>query len=84
MLGLQIYCDMLMDHIPRCPCYWYIIQLHDRIVHVLEEFVLEAGLLRAWTCGWRSAAFGRELLEIAMGMWFGYTSWLRTVILLLM
>jgi hypothetical protein len=34
---------MLMDHIPRCPCSWYVIQLHDRIVHVLEEFMLEAG-----------------------------------------
>jgi hypothetical protein len=34
---------MLKDHIPRCPCSWYIIQLHDRIVHVLEEFMLEAG-----------------------------------------
>jgi hypothetical protein len=34
---------LLMDHIPRCPCSWYVIQLHDRIVHVLEEFMLEAG-----------------------------------------
>jgi hypothetical protein len=33
----------LMDHIPRCPCSWYVIQLHDRIVHVLGEFMLEAG-----------------------------------------
>jgi hypothetical protein len=34
---------MLMDHIPRCPCSSYVIQLHDRIVHVLEELMLEAG-----------------------------------------
>jgi hypothetical protein len=34
---------MLMDHIPRCPCSWYDIQLHDQIVHVLKEFMLEAG-----------------------------------------
>jgi hypothetical protein len=34
---------MLMDHIPRCPCSWYVIQLHGRIIHVLEEFMLEAG-----------------------------------------
>jgi hypothetical protein len=34
---------MLMDHIPRCPCSWYVIQLHDRIVHVLEGFMFEAG-----------------------------------------
>jgi hypothetical protein len=33
--------DMLMDHIPRCPCSWYIVQLHDRIVHVLEEFMCD-------------------------------------------
>jgi hypothetical protein len=33
---------MLMDHIPRCPCSWYVIQIFDRIVHVHEEFMLEA------------------------------------------
>jgi hypothetical protein len=33
---------MLVDHIARCPCSCYVIQLHDRIVHVLEEFMLEA------------------------------------------
>jgi hypothetical protein len=32
-----------MEHIPRCPCSWYGIQLHDRIVHVLGEFMLEEG-----------------------------------------
>jgi hypothetical protein len=31
---------ILMDHIPRCPCSWYVIQLHDQIVHVLEKFML--------------------------------------------
>jgi hypothetical protein len=25
------------------PCSWFVIQLHDRVVLVLEEFVLEAG-----------------------------------------
>jgi hypothetical protein len=34
---------MFMDHIPRCPCSWYVIQLHHRIVRVLVEFKLEAG-----------------------------------------
>jgi hypothetical protein len=34
---------MFMDHIPRCPCSWFVIQLRDRIAHVLEEFMLEAG-----------------------------------------
>jgi hypothetical protein len=33
---------MSMDRIPRCPCSWYVIHLHDRNVHVLEEFMLEA------------------------------------------
>jgi hypothetical protein len=35
--------DMLVDHIPQCPCSLYVIYLHDRIVHVLEVFMLEAG-----------------------------------------
>jgi CheY-like chemotaxis protein len=43
MSGERSSVAMLMDHIPRYPCSWYIIQLHDRIVHVLEEFMLEAG-----------------------------------------
>jgi hypothetical protein len=34
---------MCMDHIRWCPCSWYEIQLYDRIVHVLEEFMLETG-----------------------------------------
>jgi hypothetical protein len=65
---------LLMDHIPRCPCSWYVIQLHDRIVHVLEEFMLEAGATkgRDLRLGVRpSAVLGRELLEIARRMWFG-------------
>jgi hypothetical protein len=32
-----------MDHISQCPCSWYAIQLHDRVVHVLEKFMLSAG-----------------------------------------
>jgi hypothetical protein len=43
MSGERSTTAMLMDHIPRCPCSWYIIQLHDHIVHMLEEFMLEAG-----------------------------------------
>jgi hypothetical protein len=36
---------MLMDHIPPVPVLfvYYVIQLHDRVVLVLEEFVIEAG-----------------------------------------
>jgi hypothetical protein len=45
---------MLMDHIPRCPCSWYVIHVHNRIDHVLQEFMLRAG-----------ATKGRELrLEV--------------------
>jgi hypothetical protein len=43
MSGERSTTAILMDHIPWCPCSWYVIQLHDRIVHVLEEFMLEAG-----------------------------------------
>jgi hypothetical protein len=84
--GERSTAPMLTDHIPRCPCSLYVIQLHDRIIHVLEEFMRDAGtgLPRDGTCGWRSAIFGRERIEIVMGTWFGWTSWLRTVILLLM
>jgi hypothetical protein len=71
MSGERSTTAMLMDHIPRCPCSWYVIQLQDRIVHVFEEFMLEAGATKGGTCGWTSAVFGRELLEIALGMCFG-------------
>jgi hypothetical protein len=37
----------------------------------LKSSCLKRGLLRGGTCGWRSAVFDRELLEIARGMWFG-------------
>jgi hypothetical protein len=50
MSGERSTSAMLMDHIPRCPCSWYIIQLHGQIVHVLEEFMLEA-----------AATMGRDL-----------------------
>jgi hypothetical protein len=43
MSGKRSTAAMRLDHIPMCPCSWYVIQLHDRIVHVHEEFMLEAG-----------------------------------------
>jgi hypothetical protein len=43
MSGERTTIAMLVDQIPRCPCSWYVIYLHDRDVHVLEEFMLEAG-----------------------------------------
>jgi hypothetical protein len=53
-------CAMLMDHIPLCPCSWYAIQLHDRVVHVLEEFILEAGATKGRDLRW-------EILRIRSG-----------------
>jgi hypothetical protein len=66
--GERSTATMLMDHIPRCRCSWYFTHLHDRIIHVLKSSCLKRGLLRGGTCGLRSAVFGRELLEIVMGM----------------
>jgi hypothetical protein len=43
MSGERSTAAMLMGHIPMCPCSWYVIQVHGRVVHVLEEFILEAG-----------------------------------------
>jgi hypothetical protein len=34
----------------------------------LKSSCLKWGLVRGGTCGWRSAAFGRELLDIDLGM----------------
>jgi hypothetical protein len=82
MSGERSTAATLMDHIPRCPYSWYVIQLHDRVVHALEEVMMEAGA--TGTCGWRSAVFCRELLEIDLRMRCDYTSWPHTVILLLM
>jgi hypothetical protein len=32
-----------MDHIPRCPCsHYYVIQIHNRLFHVVEEFIARA------------------------------------------
>jgi hypothetical protein len=43
MSGERSTSTMLMDHTPRCPGSWYVIQFYDRVVHVLEEVTLEAG-----------------------------------------
>jgi hypothetical protein len=40
-------------------------------VHVLEEFMLEAGAIKGRDSRLEVAVFGRELLEIVMGMWVG-------------
>jgi hypothetical protein len=66
--GTSMSCErstvaMLMDHIPRCPCSWCIIQLHDQIVQVLEDLVLEAG-----------ATKGRDLRLRVPRIWLG-ASW---------
>jgi hypothetical protein len=65
--GERSTAPMLMDHIPRCPCSWYIIQLHDRIAHVFKEFMLEAG-----------ATNGRDLrlkVRYSVGTSFSRSSW---------
>jgi hypothetical protein len=38
---------------------------------MLEEFMLEFGLLRGGTCGWRSALSGRGFIKIDLEIWFG-------------
>jgi hypothetical protein len=60
---------MVVDHIPRCSCSWYAIQLHDRVVHVLQEFMLEAGATKGRDL--RLEVFGRDLLEIDLGLLCG-------------
>jgi hypothetical protein len=42
MSGERSTTTIHMDHIPRCPCSYYVILLHDRVAHVLEEHMLEA------------------------------------------
>jgi hypothetical protein len=61
MSGERSTTAMLMDHIPLCQCSWYVGPLHDRVVHVLEEFMLEAGAtkgrdLRLGVLSFRSGA----------------------------
>jgi hypothetical protein len=43
MSGERSTIDVLMDHIPRCPCSWYVFQLRDRVVNMREELMVEAG-----------------------------------------
>jgi hypothetical protein len=46
--------------------------------------MLEAGATKGRDLRLEVRRFGRELLEIVLGVWFAKTSWLHTVILLLM
>jgi hypothetical protein len=43
MPGERSATSMIMDHIRRCTCFWYVIELHYRIAKVLQEIMLEAG-----------------------------------------
>jgi hypothetical protein len=43
---------MLMDHIAMCPCSGYVIQLHYRVVHVLEELTIQARGSKCRGLGW--------------------------------
>jgi hypothetical protein len=74
--------SMLMDYIPRCPCSWYVTQLHDRIIHVLEEFMLATGAikgrdLRLEVRRIRSEASRDHLEDV---VWFGLAPHLHLVI----
>jgi hypothetical protein len=60
MSGERSTIVLLMDHIPRCSCSWCVIHLHDQIVHVLYELMLEAG-----------ATKGRNLLLEVRRIWSG-------------
>jgi hypothetical protein len=47
MSGERSTVTMFMDHTPaQCMCHWYVLhsatRMHDRVVYVLEEFMLEA------------------------------------------
>jgi hypothetical protein len=38
--------SMLMNHIPCCPYSHYVMRLYYRIVHVVEELMAEAGMVK--------------------------------------
>jgi hypothetical protein len=46
MSGERTPISMLIDHIPRCLCSYYVVRLNDSIVHVLEKFMAEAGTIK--------------------------------------
>jgi hypothetical protein len=46
MHGDRTPISMLMGHIPRCPCLYYVIRLHDYRVQVVEELMAEAGVVK--------------------------------------
>jgi hypothetical protein len=84
MSGERSIAAMLMEDIPRCPCSWYVIQLHDRIVYVLKEFMLEAGATKGRDLRLEVHRIRSEASRDRLGRWFGLISLLHTVILLLM
>jgi fructose-specific phosphotransferase system IIC component len=71
MSGERSTIALLKDPIPWCPCSALGMLCGSTIglSTCLKSSCLKLGLLRCGTCGWRSAAFGQELLEIDMGMW---------------
>jgi hypothetical protein len=71
MSGERSTAALLMDHIPRCPCSWYISQLHDRIVHVLEELMLEAGATKDRDFLLEVRRIRSRASRDRLGMWFG-------------
>jgi hypothetical protein len=58
-----------LPHYRMCLCSWYVIQLNDRAVHVLEQFVIGAEVSNGGRiCGCRSAVFRLMPLGIELGM----------------
>jgi hypothetical protein len=47
----------------QCRCSWYVMNLRDRVVHMLEEFMLEVGATTKGRDLRLGAVFGREPLE---------------------
>jgi hypothetical protein len=74
MSGERSVAAMLIDHIRKCPsarAHGSSFSSTIGLSTCLKSSCLKRGLLRGGTCGWRSAVFGWELLEIVLGMWFG-------------
>jgi hypothetical protein len=77
MSGERSTTIMRIDHIPGTRALGTSFNSTIGLSTCLKSSCLKRGLQRGGTCGWRSTVFGRELLEIDMGMWFG---WLGVVL----
>jgi hypothetical protein len=62
--------SMLMDHIPGARAHGTSFNSMIGLSTCLKSSYMKRGLLRGGTCGWKSAVFGRELLQIVLRMCF--------------